>query len=642
MNHRVLCGETSWVATHRPGAPFPLHVYRPISDYGLIGDTHTAALVSSSGSMDWACLPYFDSPAVFLRILDDAKGGYCSIEPRELKKITRRYLPGTPILETTFKCSTGTLQVTDFMCLRRREELTDAGQDADADRRIIRLLRCTAGSVDVNVEVKPTFDFAREQATTSNHDHTIVFTTKNGVLQLQGPSLSLKDNVASARVHLDAGEDSFLAISHADREGDLIHLDLDRIRDALHNTQSYWQRWSKSYSYEGEYRDLLLRSAITLKLLTFEPTGAIVAAPTTSLPEEIGGERNWDYRFTWVRDSSLTLMALMSLGYFGEAHDFLHFFKRITPDPEQGFQILYGIRGDKQLEEHELKHLDGYRASRPVRIGNAAATQKQLDIYGELMLCIYLYANHEAFEHRQEEFLADTWPMIHGMADFAAKNWREPDSGLWEIRGAERQFVDSNALCWVALDRAVQLASMKRTNGDLSNWTRNRDAIRDSILQHGYDPQLGSFVQSYGSKVVDASALRLPMVGLIEATDPRMISTVKEIEKRLMHGGLVYRYRGVSDGLRGNEGTFVMCTFWLMDNYVMQGRLREAEELFRHVISYRNDLGLMSEEIDAANGEMLGNFPQGFTHISMINTAVRLEAAREGQKPSAHAIVEKR
>jgi len=228
------------------------------------------------------------------------------------------------------------------------------------------------------------------------------------------------------------------------------------------------------------------------------------------------------------------------------------------------------------------------------------------------------------------------------MADFAAKNWREPDSGLWEIRGAERQFVDSNALCWVALDRAVQLASMKRTNGDLSNWTRNRDAIRDSILQHGYDPQLGSFVQSYGSKVVDASALRLPMVGLIEATDPRMISTVKEIEKRLMHGGLVYRYRGVSDGLRGNEGTFVMCTFWLMDNYVMQGRLREAEELFRHVISYRNDLGLMSEEIDAANGEMLGNFPQGFTHISMINTAVRLEAAREGQKPSAHAIVEKR
>jgi alpha,alpha-trehalase len=290
-----------------------------------------------------------------------------------------------------------------------------------------------------------------------------------------------------------------------------------------------------------------------------------------------------------------------------------------------------------------LTGLEGYRKSRPVRIGNAAAKQKQLDIYGELMQCIHLYANHEAFEHRQEEFLNDTWPMIHGMAHYAAKHWREPDSGLWEIRGAERQFVDSNALCWVALDRALRLASTKgAANGNLSHWTQNRDALRQSVLEHGYDSDLGSFVQSYGSKIVDASALRLPMIGLIEATDPRMISTVKHIEKRLMREGLVYRYRGSDDGVKGDEGTFVMCTFWLMDNYILQGRMKEAEELFQHVISFRNDLGLMSEEIDPDNGEQLGNFPQGFTHISMINTAVRLEAARKGEQSSVHAIAENR
>ena len=622
--------------------PVPLHVYRPISDYGVIGDTHSAALVSSSGSIDWACLPYFDSPAVFLRILDDPKGGYCSIDAAETKKITRRYLPGTPILETTFQCAGGTLQVTDFMPLRRLEHLSEEGQDVAADRRIIRLLRCTAGSVNVNLEIKPTFDFARENPKPATNRDVVEFKTKHGLLQLCGPNLSLRGDAARSEIHLESGEDSFVAISHADHEPDLMTLDLDRIQQALQNTQSYWQRWAKACIYEGEFRDLLMRSAITLKLLTFEPTGAIVAAPTTSLPEQIGGERNWDYRFTWVRDSSLTLMALMGLGYFGEAHDFLHFFKRITPDTEHGFQILYGIRGEKHFEEIELKHLDGYRSSRPVRIGNAAATQKQLDIYGELMQCVHLYANHEAFEHRQQEFLEDSWPMIHGMADFAAKHWHEPDSGLWEIRGAERQFVDSNALCWVALDRALQLASTKGANGNLSHWAQNRDAIRQSILDHGYDPEVGSFVQSYGSKLVDASALRLSMIGLIEARDPRMISTVKQIEKRLMHDGLVYRYRHTDDGVKGDEGTFVMCTFWLMDNYIMQGRLKEAEELFNHVVSYRNDLGLMSEEIDAENGELLGNFPQGFTHISMINTAIRLEAARQGEKPSAHAIVENR
>ena len=617
-------------------------MYRPISDYALIGDTHTAALVSSCGSIDWACLPYFDSPAAFLRILDDKRGGYCSVEPCVAKKITRRYLPGTPILETTFNCAQGTLQLTDFMPLRRRRQSGDMGQDVDADRRIIRLLRCVAGSVDVKLEVKPTFDFARETSAGTKQDGSIVFTTSNGLLQLHGSHLDVKEDLVDGTVHLEAGEDAFLAISHAERAADLVVLNLDAIQQALHNTQTYWQRWSKTCSYEGDHADVLLRSALTLKLLTFEPTGAIVAAPTTSLPEEIGGERNWDYRYTWVRDASLTLMALMNIGYFGEAHDFLHFFKRACHDPSQGFQILYGIRGETRLDEHELPHLEGYRNSRPVHVGNAAATQKQLDVYGELLQCIHLYANHEAFEHHQEAFLSETWPFIRQTADYVVQHWHEPDSGLWEIRGTERQFVDSNALCFVALDRALDLASMAETDGDLSSWRRNRDQIRNSILQHGYDSQLGSFVQSYGSKVVDASALRLPMFGVLDAKDPRMISTVKQIEKRLMRNGLVYRYRGVDDGVKGEEGTFAMCAFWLIDNYILQGRLQEAEELFRHVISYRNDLGLLAEEIDPDNGDQLGNFPQGFTHISLINSAVRIHAAHQGEKPAAHAIVENR
>jgi len=617
-------------------------VYRPISDYALIGDTHTAALVSSCGSIDWACLPYFDSPAAFLRILDDRQGGYCSVEPCAAKKMTRRYLPGTPILETTFNCAQGTLQLTDFMPLRRRQQLGEMGQDVDADRRIIRLMRCVAGSVDVKLEVKPTFDFARETCTGTKQDGSIVFTTRNGLLQLHGPDLDVKEDLVDGTIHLEAGEDAFLALSHVERAADLAVLDLDHIQQALHNTQTYWQRWSKTCSYEGEHADVVLRSALTLKLLTFEPTGAIVAAPTTSLPEEIGGERNWDYRYTWVRDSSLTLVALMNIGYFGEAHDFLHFFRRTCPDPSRGFQILYGIRGETQLDEHELPHLDGYRSSRPVHIGNAAATQKQLDVYGELLQCIHLYANHEAFEHHQEAFLADTWPFIRQTADYVVQHWHEPDSGLWEVRGEERQFVDSNALCFVALDRALELASKAKNDGDLSSWRRNRDQIRNSILQHGYDSQLGSFVQSYGSKVIDASALRLPMFGVLDAKDPRMISTVKQIEKRLMRDGLVYRYCGVDDGVKGKEGTFAMCAFWLIDNYILQGRLQEAQELFRHVISYRNDLGLLAEEIDPVNGEQLGNFPQGFTHISLINTAVRIHAANQGETPTAHAIVENR
>jgi GH15 family glucan-1,4-alpha-glucosidase len=617
-------------------------VYRPIKDYAVIGDTHSAALISSEGSLDWACLPHFNSGAVFLRLLDDEKGGYCAITPENVKQRSRRYLPGTNILETTFTTASGVLQLTDFMPVRRRREVTHAGQDVDSDHQIVRLLRCVSGSVDLQLELRPTFDFARAQAKPEARDGVLVFHTRHEELHVLGAPLQVGDRAqASARVHLRAGEANFVCVRHATPNSAVTRMDLPRAEALLGETQEYWETWLQSCHYGGPYRDSVLRGALTSKLLTFEPSGAIVAAPTTSLPELIGGERNWDYRFTWLRDASFTLTALMVLGYYGEASDFLHFYRRTCPNLERSFQILYGIDGEREQEEIELKHLKGYRDSRPVRMGNAAARQKQLDVYGELMQCIYLYATHEAFEQHREPFMDELWGLVQQIADHVARVWREPDSGLWEMRGKERHFLDSKALCWAALDRALKLADLLHKKADVATWKRERDAAYRSIMENGFNAKIGAFVQSYGSEALDASALRLPIIGLVGAGDPRMLSTIQKVEQQLVRKGLVYRYRRVDDGVSGEEkGTFAMCTFWLIDTYILLGRLRQAEDLFEHVLSFQNDVGLFSEEIDPDNGEQLGNFPQAFSHISLINSAARLEAAREGRKPTPHAIIE--
>lgn len=617
-------------------------MYRPIKDYAVIGDTHSAALISSEGSLDWACLPHFNSGAVFLRILDDQKGGHCGITARDVKARSRRYLPGANILETTFTTATGVLQLTDFMPLRRRSQPTHAGQDVDSDHQIVRLVRCTSGTVEAAIELHPTFNFARDHAQAETRDGALVFRSSHDELHVQGAALHVEGgDKARAPLRLRAGEASFLCLRHASPGSAVMPMDLPRAEALLAETREYWETWVGSCHYQGAYRDSVWRAALTAKLLTFEPSGAIVAASTTSLPEEIGGERNWDYRFTWVRDASFSLTALMVLGYYGEADDFLHFFRRTCPNPGESFQILFGINGEHDQAEVELKHLRGYRNSRPVRLGNAAARQKQLDVYGELVQCIYLYATHEAFAHRRGPFMHELWRLVRQIADHVAGVWNEPDSGLWEMRGKERQFVDSKALCWVALDRALKLADVLRGEGDVARWRRERDAIYASIMENGFNAKVGAFVQSYGSEALDASALRLPIIGLIGAGDPRMLSTVRKIEQRLVRKGLVYRYRQVNDGVSGEEkGTFAMCTFWLIDAYILLGRLREAEELFEHVLSFQNDVGLFSEEIDPDNGEQLGNFPQAFTHISLINSAARLEAAREGRKPAPHAIIE--
>lgn len=620
-------------------------LYRPIPDYAVIGDAHTAALVSTDGSIDWACLPHFDSPALFLRLLDADRGGFCAIQPRGLNHTSRQYLEATAILETTFATATGVLKVTDFMPLHPPSQVGAWGQDVMSPHGIVRLLRCVEGSVDLDVVVRPTFHFARHAATIiGGQRHAVVFETAGEALQMHSDrALMTHADQASAAFRLEsgAGESAFVALAHA-RPGDPVApVTRDGVQALLERTREYWEHWSRACAYQGPHRDSVLRSAITLKLLTFEPTGAIIAAPTTSLPEEIGGIRNWDYRYSWLRDASFTLRALMNLGYFGEARDYFYFLCRACECPASEFQILYDIHGGFGPREQILAHLDGYRGSKPVRIGNAAASQQQLDVYGELLDCILLFAGQAETESDREICCRVLWPTIASVADYVVRHWPEPDSGIWEVRGGERHFVHSKAMCWVALDRAVKLAALTRADADVAGWTRERDAILASVLQEGFDARAGAFVQTYGSTALDASILRLPMLGVIDAIDPHMRSTVEQIERRLVRNGLVYRYHGADDGLPGGEATFAVCTFWLVQNYVIQGRLNEAEALFRHVLTFANDVGLFAEEIDPVTGEQLGNFPQGFTHIGLINAAVRLAAAQEGRMAATEAVIER-
>ena len=600
--------------------------YRPIADYGVIGDMHTALLIASDGSIDWGCLPHFDSPAMFLRMLDCLKGGYCSIQPAGLVGSSRRYLESTNVLETTFTTGTGRLVLTDFMPVQKRKETEPTGRDVIADHRVIRLLRCTEGTVDVAIEIKPTFSFALETSKVhSSGDGIVVFEGRTDKLQVQCPKLAAQnDGRASARIPLRAGEQAAVVLAYGNAGARIEPWTVDEALKAFEQTQRYWTEWTATFRYDGEYREEMLRSALLLKLLTFEPTGAIVAAPTTSLPEAIGGARNWDYRFSWLRDSQFVITALMHRGYFGEAHDFFHFLKDAAKGPIDELQILYGIRGERIQSEQFLPHLDGYRGSRPVRIGNAAGAQKQLDVYGELLNCMHAYSKIAATADRRSH-AEELWPMVGPLAGYVVQHWREPDNGIWESRGGQRHFVNSKAMCWVALDRAIKLAGIVGARDDVSAWRKERDEIRKSVLMEGFNPEVGAFVQSYGSHMLDASVLRLPIHGLIDASDPRMLSTIKQIERRLMKNGLVYRYVDIGDNIPGDEATFTSCTFWLINNYILLDRLKEAKELFDHVLSLQNSLQLFAEEIEPGTREQLGNFPQALTHVALMSAAGHLE-----------------
>lgn len=601
--------------------------YRPIGDYALVGSMHTAALVATDGSIDWLCWPHFDDPAVFCRLLDARRGGWFRVGPVGEYAVSRTYAGDTNVLTTTFRSSSGAVRLTDLMPARQR--WTDAaGKAIEPSPQVLRLVEGLAGEMEIEVEFRPTFDYARAETALAVRPGGAVADANGATLILDCPvelERGANDTLHGGR-RVTTDDRFWVTLSYRSETDPTEPALRGPTPDVmLAETLDYWRRWSAGCSYAGPYHELVRRSALTLKLLTFAPTGALVAAPTTSLPEKIGATRNWDYRFTWLRDASLTLSAFEGIGYHREATDFFGWVEKACVRGGHDLKIMYRIDGSPALPERTLDHLEGYRGSQPVRIGNAAADQRQLDIYGEVLDAASLHV----------EYLGqpdpDIWGVLWRLADQAAARWQEPDQGIWEVRGGPRHFLYSKLLCWVALDRAIRLADRAGlVDGRPKRWRRTRAAIRGAILTQGYDPELGAFTQSLGERALDASALALPLMGFLPATDPRVRSTVQRIQERLTAHGLVYRYLA-DDGLPGGAATFALCSFWLVDNLASAARVDEARALFERVTGYANDVGLLAEEIDPASGDLLGNYPQGFTHLALIRSALTIARAEDGQ-----------
>jgi len=599
------------------------NAYPPIGDYGLIGDMQSCALVSKQGSIDWACFPRFDSPSVFGRLLDWQRGGSFQLAPKGPADVTRRYLPNTNVLETTFETAAGRAVLTDFMPVTHETHRTGLPQ-VSQQRQIVRELRCESGSIEFEMTCAPRFDYGSiipHAGLTTPHlglahggsdaitvQCSAAMRQENGGFVASG-ALSRGERVC-VRVRYEAGQ------PHKVDQVDELQLDA-----LLDQTVAYWTNWTWTCTYQGEYRADVIRAALTLKALTYAPSGALLAAATTSLPEVIGGVRNWDYRFTWIRDATFALYSLGTLGFHQEARDFKGWLEWSTLGRARDLQVMYGITGERRLTEIELHEMEGYRKSRPVRIGNGAHSQRQLDMYGEIMDSAHLFRK---FGGKMD---GEYWAYLQHVVDFVLDHWHEPDDGIWESRGGAQHWVYSKAMCWVALDRAIKAAEALELPGDLPRWRQAREEIRDEIMQRGYDAERGYFVQAYGNTALDASVLLLPLIGFIPATDPRMRSTVEAIERQLTTPeGLVYRYKDTDDGFGGEEGAFVICSFWLCDNLIFLGRKDEARALFEKLRGYSNDLDLYSEELDPRTLDMLGNFPQAFTHLGLIGTAVQLES----------------
>lgn len=634
-----------------------MNSYKPINAYGAIGDCHSVMLVAPNGAIDWGCLPDFDSPALFCRLLDEQRGGYFQVTPTSgTIPGTQCYLPGSNVLLTRFTSTTGAITVTDFMPVETvnawpfpdMRQKTWTREDGSC-RCLVRIVECTHGELPITVRLKVTPHYANcpSEATllsgfgavvSGGDQHVGLAVISENCFPSSHMALEQEPGETHPTVVLQAtlrkGERLLLALGMgrtALAARSLIETELQRRNfDAeLAQTLECWRSWVSRCAYTGPYTELVERSALILKMLTYAPTGAIVAAPTTSLPEEIGGTRNWDYRFTWLRDASFTLYALSVLGFTDEAHAFTHWLQRLSFSDGEDLQILYGIRGERELAEQVLEHLSGYRNSGPVRIGNGAAGQKQLDVFGEVLDCLHQYRRQGCFERYGEKLEGAIWSLMCTMAEQVCKHWQEPDSGIWEVRDGPRHFVYSKVMCWVALDRVIRAAEQEHLEADVSRWREVREQIRTDILANGYNALIGAFTQSYGSTTLDASSLLLPLVGFIPATDPRMRSTVDRIIEHLTdEQGFVFRYKG-EDGLSGQEGTFTICSFWLVDNLAMQGRVEEARALFEDLVSYAGRLGLFSEEVDANRSVALGNYPQAFTHIALINSAQNLERAEE-------------
>lgn len=628
--------------------------YQPIDSYGVIGDCHSTVLISPDGSVDWGCLPDFDSPAIFCRLLDAERGGYFQIAPSSgTIPGSQRYLRGSNVLQTRFASTSGEIVLTDFMPVetlsawpyRSLNNNTWTREDGSC-HCLVRIVECTHGEMPVTITLKATPGYAAAPAeiTIVPGKGAYLSGEQNVALSIVGSSLLPSFTLDTtddpeephhsivAHVTLREGERLLFAIGMGRSAGAAQRLVEEELPQRnfdveLAHTLHCWRDWIAQCSYTGPYTEWVQRSALVLKMMTYAPTGAIVAAPTTSLPEDLGGMRNWDYRYTWLRDATFTLYALNVLGFTDEARAFTYWLRNLSYANGEDLQIMYGIRGERELPELELYHLSGYCDSQPVRVGNGAAKQRQMDVFGEVLDCIHLYRRQGGFERYGEKLEGPLWDMMSTLVEHVCAHWQEPDCGIWEIRGEISHFVYSKVMCWVALDRGIRAAEQMGLDADLPRWRMTRDHIRADILSHGYDTTLGAFTQSYNSKTLDAANLLLPLVGFIAPDDPRMRSTVDRIMERLTdEHGFVYRYLS-EDGLSGAEGTFAICTFWLVDNLAMQGRVVEARCLFERLLEYAGRLGLFSEEIDSENKTALGNYPQAYTHIALINSAYNLRKA---------------
>ena len=604
--------------------------YQPIEDYGIIGNMRTVALVGMNGSIDWFCCPNFDSPSVFAAILDEKKGGYFKIAPSgdgSGVTIKQMYWPETNVLVTRFLSPDGVGEVIDFMPV-------GAQQPRHSHSQLIRRVNVVRGSMAFRMECFPAFNYARS-------GHEILLNEPGAALVSDTVSLQLSttvplqktDDGLTAEFTLQQGQTATFAIGEITAANTDYHPFNEQESEQLfEDTLAYWRRWLSQSNYKGRWREIVERSALVLKLLTYEPTGAVVAAPTCSLPEDVGGERNWDYRYTWIRDAAFTLYALLRIGFTEEATKFLHWIEARASElnPDGSLQIMYGIDGRHQLTEETLDHLEGYKGSRPVRIGNNAHGQLQLDIYGELMDSVYIYNKYGA------PISYDFWTHLRRLTNWVVNNWRRADDGIWEVRNGRKHFVYSKIMCWVAVDRALRLADRRSFPADRIRWQQARDEIYEDIMRHGWSESRQAFVQSYGSDTLDAANLIMPLVFFMAPSDPRMLKTLEAINRPPEQGGLVsnslvYRYNVAAspDGLDGHEGTFNICTFWLVEAMTRAGRydpaaLDQARLMFEKMLSYANHLGLFAEET-GPSGEGLGNFPQAFTHLALISAASNLD-----------------
>ena len=607
--------------------------YQPIEDYGMIGDMRTVALVGINGSIDWLCVPRFDSPSVFAAVLDSEKGGHFRIAPTEENVTCKQlYWPETNVLVTRFLAHRGAAELTDFM---------PVGTWTEEDGRrhhVIRRITAVRGTIELKVECFPAFNFARDRHDIDIVERGAVLRSKNLRLGLATDvPLKVRDGGVFAEFVLHEGESAVFVLRElAKDEACGSTLSADDAETLFRDTVQYWRAWLSRCKYKGRWREMVQRSALALKLMTFEPTGAIVAAPTCSLPEGVGGERNWDYRYTWIRDSAFTVYAFLRLGFTKEAERFMHFLERYClsdfADENGPLQIMYGIDGRHELEEETLDHLDGYMGSRPVRVGNAAFNQLQLDIYGELMDAVYLYNKYGA------PISYDLWRSLRFCIDWVCDNWQRPDEGVWEVRGGQRHFVYSKLMCWVAVDRGIRLADKRSFPADRERWQAVRDEIYEEIMSEGWNADRQAFVQAFGNDSLDAANLIMPLVFFLSPTDPRMLKTLDAILQPPEKGGLVsnslvYRYNveETDDGLEGEEGTFNICTFWLVEALTRAGRFKherldQARLMFERMLGYANHVGLYAEET-GYSGEHLGNFPQAFTHLALISAAFNLDRA---------------